>query len=189
MQDLGGSKSDFMSLLPWSQDTPLSWHTHVFTSQEVHRSVCVQSLYRVSLWRQNWLKSLTMWLSSISDPASPPWGSGWYYLAWSPHPLTDKSLKKSEDSENPHLRYNWLHVKQINNVLLYSTGNYIQNPVINCNWKEYEREYIYTHTYIHIKWNHFSVHQQLTQHCKSTIIKKKRKERKPSPTGLQLPLK
>ena len=89
---------------------------------------------------------------------------------------TDKSLKKSEDSENPHLRYNWLHVKQINNVLLYSTGNYIQNPVINCNWKEYEREYIYTHTYIHIKWNHFSVHQQLTQHCKSTIIEKKRKK-------------
>ena len=31
----------------------------------------------------------------------------------------------------------------INNVLLYSTGNYIQYPVINHNGKEYEKEYIY----------------------------------------------
>ena len=30
-----------------------------------------------------------------------------------------------------------------NKVLLYSTGNYIQYPVINCNRKEYEKEYIY----------------------------------------------
>ena len=28
-------------------------------------------------------------------------------------------------------------------VLLYSTGNYIQYPVINHNEKEYEKEYIY----------------------------------------------
>ena len=28
-------------------------------------------------------------------------------------------------------------------VLRYSTGNYIQYPVINCNGKEYEKEYIY----------------------------------------------
>ena len=26
---------------------------------------------------------------------------------------------------------------------VYSTGNYIQYPVINCNGKEYEKEYIY----------------------------------------------
>ena len=30
-----------------------------------------------------------------------------------------------------------------NKVLLYSTGNYIQYPVINHNGKEYEKEYIY----------------------------------------------
>ena len=36
-----------------------------------------------------------------------------------------------------------LYIEQINNkVLLYSTGNYIQYPVINHNGKEYEKEYI-----------------------------------------------
>ena len=32
----------------------------------------------------------------------------------------------------------WIH----NKVLLYSTGNYIQYPVINHNGKEYEKEYV-----------------------------------------------
>ena len=37
-----------------------------------------------------------------------------------------------------------VHIGWINNkVLLYSTGNYIQYPVINHNGKEYEQEYIY----------------------------------------------
>ena len=37
-----------------------------------------------------------------------------------------------------------LYVEWVNNkVLLYSTGNYIQYPVINHNGKEYEKEYIY----------------------------------------------
>ena len=36
------------------------------------------------------------------------------------------------------------YIEWINNkVLLYSTGNYIQYPVINHNGKEYEKEYIY----------------------------------------------
>ena len=36
-----------------------------------------------------------------------------------------------------------LHIEWINNkVLLYSTGNYIQYPVINRNGKEYKKEYI-----------------------------------------------
>ena len=35
-------------------------------------------------------------------------------------------------------------------VLLYSTGNYIQYPVINHNGKEYEKEYIYIHTHTYI---------------------------------------
>ena len=35
------------------------------------------------------------------------------------------------------------YLKQVNNkVLLYSTGNYIQYPVINHNRKEYEKDYI-----------------------------------------------
>ena len=37
-----------------------------------------------------------------------------------------------------------LYIEWINNkVLLYSTGNYIQYPVINHNGKEYEKECIY----------------------------------------------
>ena len=37
-----------------------------------------------------------------------------------------------------------LYIGWINNkVLLYSTGNYIQYPVINHNGKEYEKEHIY----------------------------------------------
>ena len=48
----------------------------------------------------------------------------------------------------------WTH----NKVLRYSTGNYSQNPVINHNGKEYEREcicmyvcvYIYIHIYIYM---------------------------------------
>ena len=33
-------------------------------------------------------------------------------------------------------------------VFLYSTGNYIQYPVINYNGKEYETEYIYIYIYV-----------------------------------------
>ena len=41
-------------------------------------------------------------------------------------------------------RYKLLHIGWINNkVLLYSTGNYIQYPIINHNGKEYEKKYIY----------------------------------------------
>ena len=37
-----------------------------------------------------------------------------------------------------------LYIEWINNnVLLYSTGKYIQYPVINHNGKEYEKEYTY----------------------------------------------
>ena len=49
-----------------------------------------------------------------------------------------------------------------NKVLLYSTGNYIQYPVIDHNGKEYEKEYVYL--------NHFAVQQKLAQHRKSTIL-------------------
>ena len=41
-------------------------------------------------------------------------------------------------------RYKLLYIGWVNNkVLLYSTGNYNQYPVINQNGKEYEKEYIY----------------------------------------------
>ena len=49
-----------------------------------------------------------------------------------------------------------LHVGWINNkVLLYSTGNYIQQPVITHNGKECDNVYIYI--------------QQKLIHCKSTV--------------------
>ena len=42
-----------------------------------------------------------------------------------------------------------LYTEWINNkVLLYSTGNYIRNPVINHKGKEYEKEYIYMYVYV-----------------------------------------
>ena len=58
-----------------------------------------------------------------------------------------------------------VYIEWINNkVLLYSTGNYIQDPGINHNGKEYEKEYMYMYN------NHLAVQQKLTQHCKSTIL-------------------
>ena len=56
-------------------------------------------------------------------------------------------------------KYKLPHNKKMNNkVLLYSTGSYVQYPIINYNGKEY------------IYMNHFAVYQKLTQHCKSTTI-------------------
>ena len=44
-----------------------------------------------------------------------------------------------------------LYIEWINNkVLLYSTGNYSQYPVINHNGKEYEKECVYIYIYIYI---------------------------------------
>ena len=44
-----------------------------------------------------------------------------------------------------------LYIKWINNkVLLYSTGNYIQYPVINHNGKEYKKECVCAYTYIYV---------------------------------------
>ena len=57
-------------------------------------------------------------------------------------------------------------------VLLYGTGNYIQYLVIAYNERECEKEYIY------VELNHFPVHWNLNQHCKSTILKKSLKIRK-----------
>ena len=48
-----------------------------------------------------------------------------------------------KDSEFGISRCKLLYIGWVNNkVLLYSTGNYIQYPVINHNGKEYEKEYI-----------------------------------------------
>ena len=55
-----------------------------------------------------------------------------------------------------------LYIGWINNkVLLYSTGNCIQYPVINYNGKGYKKEYMYM----------FAVQQTLTQPRVSTICK------------------
>ena len=52
-----------------------------------------------------------------------------------------------------------------NKVLQYSTGNYIQYPVVNHNGKELEKS-----ENIFVLLSHFTVQQKLTQHCKSTIL-------------------
>ena len=57
-----------------------------------------------------------------------------------------------------------LHVEWINNkVLLYSTQNYIQYPMINHNEKDCSKKEC-------IDMYHFAVQQKLTQHCKSTLL-------------------
>ena len=79
------------------------------------------------------------------------------------------------DWESGISRCKLLHIEWINNnVLLYSTGNYIQYSVINHNRKDYEKEYIYilyihTCVYMYIYLNHGAVYQKLTQHCKLKI--------------------
>ena len=54
-----------------------------------------------------------------------------------------------------------------NKVLLYSTRNHIQYPVINYNGKEYEKEYVYMYIFSYI---HFAIQQKSTQHCESTKL-------------------
>ena len=60
-----------------------------------------------------------------------------------------------------------LHLEWINNkVLMYSTGNYIQYPVINHNGKEYLKKGMSRC----IELSHFAVQQGLAQHDKSTLL-------------------
>ena len=48
--------------------------------------------------------------------------------------------------------------------MVYSTGNYIQYPVINHIGKEYKKEYVCLYNRITLLYS-----KRLTQHCKSTI--------------------
>ena len=57
-----------------------------------------------------------------------------------------------------------LSIEGKNKVLLYSTGNYIQSPELDDDGKYYEKEHIFVYL------NHFAIQQQLTQHCKPTIL-------------------
>ena len=62
--------------------------------------------------------------------------------------------------------YTLLFVKQINNkVLLYSTGNYIEYPIIICNGNEYDKEDIQMKT---------ALHQIPKQHGTSSILQLKK---------------
>ena len=62
-----------------------------------------------------------------------------------------------------------LMMVKINMILLCSTENYIQIPMINQNGEEYKKR---MSTYV--KRNHFAVQQKLMQRCKSTILKSKK---------------
>ena len=68
------------------------------------------------------------------------------------------------------LRCKLLYREWINNkVLLCSTGNCIQYPLINHNGKEYKEECVCVCVCVCVKLNYFDIQQKLTQHCKSTI--------------------
>ena len=55
-----------------------------------------------------------------------------------------------------------LYTEWINNkVLLYSTGNYIQRPVISHNGKEYEKECVYICIYIYFAVQRFETNTTL----------------------------
>ena len=57
-----------------------------------------------------------------------------------------------------------LFMEWINNkVLLYSSENYFQYPMINHNGKEYLRK----------RMNHFAIEQKVAQYYKSTILQQK----------------
>jgi len=64
-----------------------------------------------------------------------------------------------------------IHTEYTNNKgLLYSTGNYIQYPMINHNGKEDENN-IDAYNWIYLCITHFAVQKKLTQHFKSTILR------------------
>ena len=58
------------------------------------------------------------------------------------------------------------HIYSRIKVLLYSTGNSIEYPLINQTGKEYEKEYIDIYVYV----NHFAEQQKLIQYYESTIL-------------------
>ena len=60
-----------------------------------------------------------------------------------------------------------VYMEWINKVLLYSTGNYIQYPVINHNEKNIKKNVCVCTT------ESLCLQQKLTQHCKSTILQLK----------------
>ena len=73
-------------------------------------------------------------------------------------------------------RCNLLYIEWINNkVLLYSTGNYIQYPMINHSGKKkFKNQCVCVCVYI--KSNHFALYQKLTQYCKSIKLPLKKIE-------------
>ena len=73
-------------------------------------------------------------------------------------------------------RYKLLHVKQINHkVILYSTGSYIQYPLINPNGKDIKKNMYIVFICICITESLFCTPE--TQHCKSTICQFKKKSK------------
>ena len=68
-----------------------------------------------------------------------------------------------------------IYIGWINNkVLLYSTGNYIQYPVINDNGKEYEKEYLYMHKQITLLYTR-NQHTTVNQLYSNTIYLRKKR--------------
>ena len=72
-------------------------------------------------------------------------------------------LPRRRGKEEKWTRGKPLHLQWIDNkVLLYSTGNYIQYPVINLDGKEYEK--------ICVHLNHFALHPKLIHNTNGKFI-------------------
>ena len=120
-------------------------------------------------WNQSERERNTVWYHLNVE--SKMWHRQTYL--WSRNRLTDieKRLVAADGKARDGLRVWGKQVHTITfrtdkqQVLLYSTGSYIQSPGINHNGKEYKKR-----LHMYIKLNHFGVQQKLTQHCKSAIL-------------------
>ena len=63
----------------------------------------------------------------------------------------ERGGREGMEWEFENSRCKLLYIAWINNkILLYSTGNYIQYPVIKCKGKEYKKDVLCIYIYIHI---------------------------------------
>ena len=65
---------------------------------------------------------------------------------------------------------------------MHSTGHYIQSLGADHDGREYEKKSVCVCMYIRMyNTGHYAIQLKLTQHCKSTILRKKKDENVPPP--------
>ena len=117
------------------------WH-YFHLTKEANKSlwgfiVCPRSSSRAGTWTQAvWMQALIPILHCS--------------LKFSGHLFISSGNRYSRDTMQiriSSLKIEWLWV---NRVLLYSTGNHTEYPIINHSGKEYEKEHVYIYIYIYI---------------------------------------